>query len=96
MRRSDGACGVAVIRSYRNTTYVIVDGDMWAYVYMKGWRQGEHIEFNFYDAYDLRPLTDLASEGTVRDRLRQRLSNSKQTIVLIGKSTRYLYKFVRW
>jgi hypothetical protein len=44
----------------------------------------------------LRPLTDRASEETVRARLRERLSNSKQAIVLIGESTRYLYKFVRW
>lgn len=84
--------------SYRNKTYVIFDGDndMWAYAYMKGWNQSEHIEFDFYDAHDLCRLTDRASEQTVRDRLRQRLSNSKQAIVLIGESTRYLYKFVRW
>ena len=83
---------------YRNKTYVIFDGDkdMWAYAYMKGWNQIEHIEFDFYDAHDLQPLTDRASEETVRARLRQRFSNSKQAIVLIGESTRYLYKFVRW
>jgi len=83
---------------YRNKTYVIFDGDndMWAYAYMKGWKASEHIAFDFYDAHDLRPLTDRASEETVRARLRERLSNSKQAIVLIGNSTRYLYKFVRW
>ena len=63
---------------------------------MKGWNQSEHIDFDFYDAHDLRPLTDGASEETVRNRLRQRLANSKQAIVLIGENTRYLYKFVRW
>ena len=53
--------------SYRNKTYVIFDGDkdMWAYAYMKGWNQSEHIEFSFYDAHDLRPLADRASEETV-------------------------------
>jgi len=83
---------------YRNKTYVIFDGDkdMWAYAYMKGWNQIEHIEFDFYDAHDLQPLTDRASEETVRARLCQRLSNSKQAVVLIGESTRHLYKFVRW
>ena len=83
---------------YRNKTYVIFDGDndIWAYAYMKGWNQIEHIEFDFYDAHDLQPLTDRASEETVRARLRQRLSNSKQAIVLIGESTRHLFKFVRW
>lgn len=84
--------------SYRNRTYVIFDGDndMWAYAYMKGWKESEHIDFDFYDAHDLRPLTDRASEDTVRTRLRERLSNSKQAVVLIGESTRYLYRFVRW
>lgn len=84
--------------SYRNKTYVIFDGDkdMLAYAYMKGWNQVEHIEFDFYDAHDLQLLTDRASEETVRSRLRQRLLNSKQAIVLIGESTRHLFKFVRW
>ena len=76
--------------SYRNETYVIFDGDkdMWAYAYMKGWNQIEHIEFDFYDAHDLQPLTDRASEETVRARLRQRLSNSKQAIVLTSQQNR--------
>ena len=84
--------------SYRNKTYVIFDGDndMWAYAYMKGWKESEHIEFDFYDAHDLRPLTDRASEETVRTRLRQRFSSSRQAIVLISESTRHLFKFVRW
>jgi hypothetical protein len=84
--------------SYRNKTYVIFDGDkdIWAYAYMKGWKQREHIDFDFNDAHDLQPLTDRASEETVRRRLRERLSNAKQAIVLLGESTRHLYKFVRW
>jgi len=34
---------------YRNKTYIIFDGDkdMWAYVYMKGWKKNEHIDFIF-------------------------------------------------
>jgi hypothetical protein len=83
---------------YRNKTYVIFDGDndMWAYAYMKGWSQSEHIDFDFYDAHDIRPLTDRASDETVKTRLRERLGNTKQAIVLIGENTKTLYKFVRW
>ena len=55
-----------------------------------------HIDFDFHDAHDLRPLTDRASDETVRQRLRARFSNAKQVIVLIGEQTKYLYKFVRW
>jgi len=84
--------------SYRNKTYVIFDGDndMWAYAYMKGWKANENIDFNFYDAHDIRPLTDRASEETIRQRLRERLSSAKQVIVLIGEHTKDLYQFVRW
>jgi hypothetical protein len=84
--------------SYRNKTYVIFDGDndMWAYAYMKGWKQNERIDFSFVDAHDLKPLTDRASEETIRRRLRERLSNTCQAIVLIGTQTKHLYRFVRW
>jgi hypothetical protein len=84
--------------SYRNKTYVIFDGDndMWAYRYMRGWNESKHIDFDFHDAHDLKPLTDRASDETVRQRLRERFSNAKQVIVLIGEQTKHLYKFVRW
>ncbi len=84
--------------SYRNKTYVIFDGDndMWAYGYMKGWKNNDRIEFNFHDAHDLRPLTDTASDETIKARLRERLSNTKQGIVLVGENTKYLRKFVPW
>ncbi|MHB8501157.1 MAG: TIR domain-containing protein [Candidatus Acidiferrales bacterium] len=84
--------------SYQNKTYVIFDGDndMWAYAYMKGWKSNENMDFNFYDAHDIRPLTDRASEETVRKALRERLANAKQTIVLVGENTKNLYRFVRW
>ena len=84
--------------AYRNKTYVIFDGDndMWAYAYMKGWKSNENMHFNFYDAHDVRPLTDRASEETVKARLRERFTNAKQVIVLIGDNTKNLYRFVRW
>lgn len=84
---------------YRNKTYVIFDGDndMWAYSYMKGWKVNENIDFNFYDAHDLKPLTGLASNETyIKQRLLERIKNAKQVIVLVGENTRYLYKYVRW
>ena len=84
--------------SYLNKTYVIFDGDndMWAYAYMKGWNQNEHIDFNFYDAHDIRPLTDRAGENTVKDALRERMASARQVIVLVGEHTKNLYRFVRW
>ena len=84
--------------SYRNKTYVIFDGDndMWAYAYMKGWKNKEHIDFNFYDAHDILSLTNRASEARVKQILRQRMANAKQVLVLVGESTKNLYRFVRW
>lgn len=85
--------------SYRNKTYVIFDGDedMWAYAHMKGWKALPNIDFNFFDAHDLKPLTNQAtSEGYIKQRLAERMNNAKQVIVLIGEKTKNLYKFVRW
>lgn len=84
--------------SYRNKTYIIFDGDedMWAYGFMKGWKENDRIDFDFHDAHDIKPLTDNANEETVKRRLRERMANSKQAIVLIGKKTKNLYRFVRW
>lgn len=83
---------------YRNKTYVIFDGDkdMWAYGFMLGWNKHEHMEFNFYNAHDLLPMEGTASEAYVKSVLKQRLQNTKQAIVVVGDSTRYLYRFVRW
>ena len=84
--------------SYRNKTYVIFDGDndIWAYRFMKGWKANDKINFDFHDAHDLKPLTDQAGEVTVKRRLRERFSNAKQVIFLMGDSTKNLYRFVRW
>ncbi|MNN72190.1 hypothetical protein D3C81_1882030 [compost metagenome] len=69
---------------------------MWAYGFMLGWNKNDHMEFSFYDAHDLRPMEGTASEAYVKSVLKQRLQNTKQAIVIVGESTRYLYKFVRW
>lgn len=85
--------------AYRNKTYVIFDGDkdIWAYAYMKGWKESEHVDFNFHDAHDLKPLTNNATDELyIKIRLRERFANAAQTIVLIGENTKNLFRFVRW
>jgi hypothetical protein len=83
---------------YRNKTYVIFDGDndIWAYRYMKGWKQKENIDFDFHDAHDLNTITNNSSEDNTKRKLRERFSSAKQVIVLVGDKTKNLYKFVRW
>ena len=77
---------------------VIFDGDndMWAYAYMKGWKKNQNVDFNFHDAHDLNTITNLSSEENTKRKLRARLANTKQVIVLIGGLTKNLYRFVRW
>ena len=84
--------------SYRNKTYVIFDGDedMYAYAYMKGWKANEKIDFDFHDAHDINALRDGSNEETVKRKLRERLTNTAQAIVLIGASTKNLFRYVRW
>lgn len=83
---------------YRNKTYVAFDGDtdMWAYAYMKGWKQNDNSSFNFYNAHDLSQARDTSREETIKRQLRMRLTNSKIFVLLVGEHTKNLYKFVRW
>lgn len=84
--------------AYSNKTYVAFDGDndMWAYAYMKGWKQNENINFNFYNAHDLNTARDSSKEESIKVQLKKRMDESKVFVLLVGESTRYLYKFVKW
>ena len=83
---------------YRDTTYIIFDGDKdyWAYARMKGWKALENIDFDFRDAHDLKQIRDWSMPDTVRRTLRQRFSTANQVIVLIGEETKHHHRFVRW
>jgi hypothetical protein len=83
---------------YRNKTYIAFDGDndMWAYAYMKGWKQNDNIDFNFYDAHDINNARDTSTEETIKRRLKERMNNAKLFILLVGEHTKNLYRFVRW
>jgi hypothetical protein len=83
---------------YRNKTYVCFDGDSDIHYYrlMCAWKQSDGHNFNSYNAHDLNSARDTSTEESIKRQLRLRLNNSKVFVVLIGKQTRYLYKFVRW
>ena len=83
---------------YRNKTYVCfdADNDIHYYYLMLAWKQSDNTDFQFYDAHDLNRLLPTSNEETIKRKLRERLRNTKVFIVLIGQSTQYLYKFVRW
>ena len=84
--------------SYRNKTYVAfdADSDMDYYKIMKMWHASDNIDFRFHNAHDSNNLNDGSSDETIRRKLRERMNNTKQMVVLVGESTKDLYKFVRW
>jgi hypothetical protein len=84
--------------AYSNKTYICfdADNDMHYYQLCKAWKEHEHIAFNFHNAHEINSLRDGSSEATIKAKLRERLANTKVLVVLIGKKTMNLYKYVRW
>lgn len=75
--------------AYRNKTYVaFASEDIRSYRLMEAWRENQHIDFNFHDAHDLYLALDTSQPETIRRRLRERLSNTKQLVVLVSDITR--------
>ena len=84
--------------TYTNKTYVAfdADNDIRYYRLMQAWKHNDNTSFNFYDAHDLNNLRDGSSEETIKNKLAERLRNTKLFILLVGDNTKFLYKFVRW
>jgi hypothetical protein len=84
--------------AYRNKTYICFDGDtdMHYYRLMQAWKDNENHDFNFHNAHDLNAARDSSQEESIKRQLRERFSNSKLIIVLVGEKTRLLTKFVKW
>lgn len=72
--------------SYRNKTYVaFASEDIASYRLMTAWKANKRIDFNFFDAHDLNIARDSSQTATIKRRLRERLSNAKQ-VVLLGSA----------
>ncbi|MCB9810677.1 MAG: TIR domain-containing protein [Candidatus Nomurabacteria bacterium] len=84
--------------TYTNKAYVAfdADNDIRYYRLMQAWRKTDGSAFGFYDAHDLNNLMPYSSEETIKAKLRERLSNTRVFLLLVGNNTKYLYKFVRW
>lgn len=69
--------------SYRNKTYVaFASENIHCYRLMEAWRENENIDFSFFDAHDLYLARDTSQPDTIKRRLRERLANAKQVILL--------------
>lgn len=84
--------------AYRNKTYVCFDADTDIHYYhlMTAWKENERIAFDFHNAHEINNLRDGSSEQQIKNKLRERLKNTKVLVILIGENTRNLYKYVRW
>lgn len=72
--------------SYRNKTYVaFASEDIHNYRLMQAWRSSKHIEFDFIDAHDINQARDTSLPETIKTRLRERMNNAKQ-VVLLGSA----------
>lgn len=75
--------------AYRNKTFVsFASEDLGHYNLMRAWRSNENIDFDFHDAHDLNTALDTSQPDTIRRRLRERLANTKQVVLLVGDDTR--------
>lgn len=83
--------------AYKNKVYVSMDADsdLRYYYLMKAWKQSDYSSFDFYDSHDINNIYD-KSEESIKAGLQERFRNSKIFVLLVGDSTRYLYKYVRW
>jgi hypothetical protein len=75
--------------AYRNKTFVsFASENIGSYRLMEAWRENKHIAFDFHDAHDLNIALDTSQPDTIRRRLRERLANTKQVVLLVGDETR--------
>lgn len=74
---------------YKNKTFVsFASEDIRYYRLMCAWKENEKIDFDFHDAHDINVARDSSQADTINRRLRERLVNTKQVIMLIGDVTR--------
>lgn len=84
--------------AYRNKTYIAFDADtdILHYRLLTAWKANDKIDFNFHNAHELNNLRSNSSEVQIKLKLKDRLKETKLMVVLVGQSTKNLYKFVRW
>ena len=75
--------------AYRNKTFIsFASEDIHYYRLMCAWKENTRFDFDFFNAHDLNVARDSSQAATINRRLRERLVNTKQVIMLIGDVTR--------
>lgn len=69
--------------SYRSKTYVaFASENINYYRLMTAWRANKNIDFDFTNAHDIYTALDSSKPETIKRRLRERLNNTKQVVLL--------------
>jgi MTH538 TIR-like domain (DUF1863) len=75
--------------AYRNQTYVaFASEDLHNYNMMRAWKANENIDFDFHNAHDKNVALDTSKPETIKTRLRERLQNTKQAVLLASDNAR--------
>lgn len=69
--------------------------DIHYYRLMLAWKQNENIDFDFANC-QLHEEINSENEAYIKNKVRQRINLAGKYVLLIGKDTRYKYKYVRW
>lgn len=69
--------------------------DIQYYWLMLAWKANENIDFDFRDC-QLSDDIESDDEAYVKSKCKKRITMASKFIQLIGKDTRYKYKYVRW
>ena len=92
--------------AYRNGTYVAFDGegeqnptkgDLRYLGVLRAWQSNDNIDFNFVDSHKKTyQVRDTSSEATLKARLRERMANSKNMLVIVSPDTNYDRGLLNW
>ena len=92
--------------AYRNGTYVAFDGngqddptkgDLKYLGILRAWKKSDNIDFNFTDSHKKTyQVRDSSSEETLKSRLEERMSNSKNMLVIISDDTSFDRGLLNW
>jgi len=83
--------------AYRNGTYIAfhanntsnpTESDMKYYNILRSWKVRDEGDFKFVNSHDKRDVRDGSSKQTLRRGLLERMNNSKNMLLIIGKTTR--------
>ena len=92
--------------AYRNGTYVAFDGngqndptkgDLKYLGILRAWKESDNIDFNFTDSHKKTyQVRDSSSEATLKSRLEERMSKSKNMLVIISDDTNFDRGLLNW